>query len=60
MPHVTFHRAYNHKWPSRAVSAYRAGWSGSVKTEVANAAIPDFATRTSPKREPVADAPETQ
>ena len=44
MPHVTFERDYNHKWPSRAVTAFKAGWSGRVKQEVADAAVPDFAT----------------
>lgn len=48
MPHVTFERPYNHTWPSRAVTAYPAGWSGVVKREVAEAAVPDFARKSRP------------
>lgn len=35
---VTFARNYDHTWPSRSVTAYKAGWSGRVKGEVAEAA----------------------
>lgn len=35
---VTFKSNYDHKWQSRAVTAYKAGWSGTVKDEVAEAA----------------------
>jgi hypothetical protein len=35
---VTFAKAYDHLWPSRAETAYPAGWSGTVKQEVADAA----------------------
>lgn len=39
MPHVKFEKDYDHTWPSRAVTAFKAGWSGNVKDEVAAAAI---------------------
>ena len=32
---VKFARNYDHVWPSRAMTAYKAGWSGRVKAEVA-------------------------
>lgn len=35
---VTFAARYDHTWPSKAMTNYPAGWAGSVKTEVANAA----------------------
>lgn len=35
---VTFAADYDHHWPSRAVTAFKAGWSGRVKREVAVAA----------------------
>lgn len=38
MANVTFAADYNHTWPSRAMTRYRAGWSGSVKAEVAERA----------------------
>lgn len=44
MPRITFNHDYNHRWPSRAVTAFKAGWTGSVKAEVAEAAIPKYAT----------------
>lgn len=36
--HVTFASNYDHVWPSRAMTAYRAGWSGRVLAEVAERA----------------------
>jgi pyruvate/2-oxoglutarate dehydrogenase complex dihydrolipoamide acyltransferase (E2) component len=38
MAHVKFASNYDHRWPSGAETAYRAGWSGNVKVEVAEAA----------------------
>lgn len=49
MPRITFDRDYNHRWPSRAVTAFKKGWTGSVKAEVAETAIPKYAT-AAPKR----------
>lgn len=37
--YVIFTAKYDHKWPSRAVTAYRAGYRGNVKREVAEGAI---------------------
>lgn len=31
---VKFLAKYDHTWPSRAVTAYPAGWEGTVKREV--------------------------
>jgi hypothetical protein len=39
MPRVTFTANYDHTWASRAVTAYKAGWTGTVKDEVAVGAI---------------------
>jgi hypothetical protein len=36
---VKFTGDYDHTWPSRAVTAYRNNWEGSVKREVGEAAI---------------------
>ncbi len=36
---VHFAQDYDHRWPSRAVTAFKAGWSGTVKREVGEAAI---------------------
>ena len=36
---ITFTADYNHRWPSRAVSHFRAGQSYTVKAEVRDAAI---------------------
>lgn len=36
---VRFTDRYDHTWPSRSVTQYRAGWEGPVKDEVAAAAI---------------------
>lgn len=38
MANVTFAAPYDHVWPSRAMTHYPAGWSGTVKTEVAERA----------------------
>lgn len=35
---VTFRRNYDHTWPSGAVTAFKAGWTGTVKREVEEAA----------------------
>lgn len=39
MPWVRFVEAYDHRWPSRAVTAYPAGFVGNVKGVVASGAI---------------------
>ncbi len=39
MAWVTFTADYNHRWPSRAVTFFRAGYTGNVKREVEEAAI---------------------
>lgn len=36
---VLFHKNYDYRWPSRAVTAFKAGWSGRVKKEAGEAAI---------------------
>jgi hypothetical protein len=36
---VRFTANYDHRWPSRAMTMFKAGWSGTVKREVADAAI---------------------
>ena len=36
---VKFTANYDHRWPSRAVTAFKAGWFGTVRREVAEAAI---------------------
>jgi len=38
MAKVTFSRNYDHTWPSRAVTAFKKGWSGTVRAEVEEAA----------------------
>lgn len=37
-PVVKFKANFDYTWPSRAVTAYKAGWQGRVKAEVAEAA----------------------
>jgi phosphopantothenoylcysteine synthetase/decarboxylase len=37
-PVVRFGQNFDYTWPSRAVTAYKAGWQGRVKAEVAKAA----------------------
>lgn len=54
MPQVKFTGKYDHNWPSRAVTAYPAGFIGSVKKEVAEAAI--AAGRAEPYRAPRAES----
>ena len=39
MAKITFTADYNHRWPSRAVTHFKTGWTGTVKREVADAAI---------------------
>jgi hypothetical protein len=39
MARVKFSAPYDHEWPSGAVTAYRNNWEGSVKEEVAVAAV---------------------
>lgn len=54
MPHAEFRNDYNHRWPSGAETAYKAGWSGSVKGEVFDAATKAGAlvgSRTPPRGE---------
>lgn len=64
MPQVKFTARYDHTWPSRAVTAYPAGFIGSVKKEVAEAAF--AAGKAEPYRAPrdvatnVADEPVSQ
>lgn len=36
---VSFIHDYSHYWPSRAITHFRAGWSGTVKREVGEAAV---------------------
>lgn len=54
MPQVKFTGKYDHNWPSRAVTAYPAGFIGSVKKEVAEAAI--AAGKAEPYRAPRAES----
>lgn len=37
-PVVKFAKDFDYTWPSRAMTAFKAGWSGRVKAEVAEAA----------------------
>ena len=39
MKRVKFNRDFDYTWPSRAVTAFKDGWSGPVKDEAADAAI---------------------
>ena len=39
MAWVTFTADYNHRWPSRAVTFFPAGYTGNVKREVEEAAL---------------------
>ena len=56
MPQVKFTAKYDHTWPSRAVTAYPAGYIGSVKKEVAEAAL--AAGKAEPYRAPRDEATE--
>lgn len=49
MARVTFTKDYDHRWPSRAVTAFKKGWMGTVKAEVAEAAIAKGSATTAPK-----------
>lgn len=55
--YVIFDEDYDHKWPSRAVSAYKKGWKGRVKREVGEAAIKAKKAR---KGSPDDEAPEPE
>jgi hypothetical protein len=39
MQRLRFTKDYDHHWPSGAETAFKAGWSGPVKDEVATAAL---------------------
>lgn len=49
MPQVKFVQDYNHTWPNRAQTAFKAGWEGNVKAEVADAAIALGRAKKAPK-----------
>lgn len=36
---VRFTQNYDYRWPSRAITAFKAGWEGTVKREVGESAI---------------------
>jgi len=36
---VRFSKGYDHRWPSRAITHYPAGWEGTVKREAGEAAV---------------------
>ena len=36
---IKFTADYDHRWPSRAVTAFKAEWEGTVKREVGESAI---------------------
>ena len=36
---IRFTENFDYRWPSRSVTAYRAGWEGRVKAEVRKAAV---------------------
>jgi hypothetical protein len=46
MARVKFSADYNHRWPSGAETAYKAGWEGTVKAEVVEAATAAGKART--------------
>jgi len=50
MARVTFTKDYDHRWPSRAVTAFKAGWAGTVKHEVAESAHAKGAATIEPSR----------
>lgn len=63
--HVRFiNGGYNHTWPSRAVTHYPDGYEGTVKREVAEAAIAagraEKTKRSAGESSDVAEAAETQ
>jgi len=39
MKRILFSSNYDHRWPSGSYTAFKAGWSGPVKDEVAEEAI---------------------
>lgn len=52
---VRFIKDYDHRWPSRAISAFKAGFVGSVKAEVWEGAQAKGAATLEPKAAKVAD-----
>lgn len=46
---VRFLKDYDHRWPSRAISAFKAGFVGSVKAEVWEGARAKGAATLAPK-----------
>lgn len=60
MAKVHFTAKYDHTWPSRAVTAYPAGFIGSVKREVATAAIAAGKAEPCPESTSVADGADSQ
>lgn len=56
---IKFTADYDHKWPSRAVTAFKAGWEGTVKREVGELAISKGkATEVATRATPASDASE--
>ena len=54
---VRFTADYDHRWPSRAVTAFKAGWEGTVKREVGDMAISKGkATEVGARATPASDA----
>lgn len=54
---VRFTADYDHRWPSRAITAFRAGYEGTVKREVGERAIAKRkATEVSAPAKPDSDA----
>jgi len=49
MARITFTRNYDHRWPSRAITAFKAGWTGTVKAEVAELAQSKGVATPAPK-----------
>lgn len=56
---VEFISDHDHKWPSRAVTAFKAGWSGLVKDEVAERALAKGVAVIVEKDDEGADAPDS-
>jgi hypothetical protein len=59
MARVKFSADYNHRWPSGAETAYKAGWEGTVKAEVVEAATAAGKARTVRASAKAGDAPKT-
>lgn len=58
---VRFTQDYDHRWPSRAVTAFKAGWEGAVRREVGEAAIAKGkATEAEKPAKPKSDAAPAQ